>query len=126
MNKYFDYAATSLPNMVAIKKVMNKIPSYVLFGNPSSLHSNGILAKKIMGKQRELLSSLLTDGESDIIFTSGGTESDNLAIKGIILQYKPEEAEIITSKIEHPAVLNTCKYLENLGYKVHYISICSF
>ena len=125
MNKYFDYAATSLPNMVAIKKVMNKIPSYVLFGNPSSLHSNGILAKKLMEQQRELLSSLLTDRESDIIFTSGGTESDNLAIKGTIFQYKPGEAEIITSKIEHPAVLNTCKYLENLGYKVHYISVYS-
>lgn len=125
MNKYFDYAATSLPNMSAIKKVMNKIPSYMLFGNPSSLHSNGILAKKLIEKQRELLSELLTEGESDIIFTSGGTEGDNLAIKGIMLQYKPEEAEIITSKIEHPAVLNTCKYLENLGYKVHYISVYS-
>ena len=125
MNKYFDYAATSLPNMLAIKKVMNKIPSHMLFGNPSSLHSNGILAKKLIEKQRELLSELLTEGESDIIFTSGGTESDNLAIKGIMLQYEPEEAEIITSKIEHPAVLNTCKYLENLGYKVHYISVYS-
>lgn len=125
MNKYFDCAATSLPNMSAIKKVMNKIPSYMLFGNPSSLHSNGILAKKLIEKQRELLSELLTEGESDIIFTSGGTESDNLAIKGIMLQYKPNEAEIITSKIEHPAVLNTCKYLEDLGYKVHYISVYS-
>lgn len=125
MNKYFDYAATSLPNMVVIKKVMNKIPSPILFGNPSSLHSNGILAKKLIEKQRKLLSELLTSGESDIIFTSGGTESNNLAIKGIMLKYKPEEAEIITSKIEHPAVLNTCKYLENLGYKAHYISVYS-
>lgn len=125
MNKYFDYAATSLPNMLAIKKVMNKIPSHMLFGNPSSLHSNGILAKKLIEKQRKLLSELLTSGESDIIFTSGGTESDNLAIKGIMLKYKPEEAEIITSKIEHPAVLNTCKHLEDLGYKVHYISVYS-
>lgn len=121
MNKYFDCAATALPNKCIIQSVLDSYPKMELFGNPSSIHTNGIQAKNILELARTKISNSSNCDKEEIVFTSGGTESDNMAIKGIMLKYNHGESEMITSKIEHPAILNTCKELESMGYVVHYI-----
>lgn len=121
MNGYFDYAATAPANIEIIKKVLKENNNTDLFGNPSCTHLFGIQCNSLHNKNRERLSKLINCEKDEIIFTSGGTESDNMAIKGIMLQYNPKSAELITSTIEHPAVLNTCKELEGFGYKIHYV-----
>lgn len=123
MNKYFDYAATALPNKGIIKNVLEAYSEEELFGNPSSIHSNGIATKKLLEQARQDISNNLRCSSSEIIFTSGGTESDNMALEGIMLQYKPSDAELIVSTIEHPAIKKTCNYLEKLGYMVHKVPV---
>ena len=123
---YFDYAATAPVNTNIIKYILNSYPSEFLFGNPSSNYQDGIKAKELLEESRDLIARSLNCKNSNICFTSGGSESDNMALKGIMLQYKPEDAELITSQIEHPAVLNTCKELEQLGYTVHYVKPDSY
>lgn len=93
------------------------------FGNASSLHSTGQEAAKALIKSRQTVAEFLGARPEEIIFTSGGTESDNLALKGIAYLKKNAGKHIITSAIEHPAVLNTCKYLENTGFAVTYIPV---
>ncbi|MBS3065523.1 aminotransferase class V-fold PLP-dependent enzyme, partial [Candidatus Pacearchaeota archaeon] len=92
------------------------------YGNPGSFHSKGLEAKNALDNARQEIASLLNCSTKEIIFTSGGTESINLAIKGIALANK-EKNHIITSKIEHPAVLNSCAYLEEIGFKVSYLDV---
>lgn len=91
------------------------------YGNPSSLHKMGKEAKKAMKDARERTANILNADSEEIIFTSGGTEADNLAIKGAI--EKNEGNHIITTEIEHAAVYNTCKYLEKKGYDVTYLEV---
>ncbi len=91
------------------------------YGNASSLHSFGADAKKAIEESRKVIANELHARPEEIIFTSGGTESDNLAIKGIA--YLKGKGHIITSKIEHPAVLNTCKELEREGFKATYLDV---
>ena len=123
---YFDYAATAPVKMEVIKYILNSYPRDFLFGNPSSNYQNGIKAKELLEEARDLIARSLDCKNSNICFTSGGSESDNMALKGIMLQYKPEDAELITSQIEHPAILNTCKELEQMGYTVHYVEPDSY
>ncbi|MFH1307620.1 MAG: cysteine desulfurase family protein [archaeon] len=92
------------------------------YGNASSLHDAGKNAREAIEKSREIIAKFLKVSPDEIIFTSGGTESDNLAIKGVA-EANPSKKHIITSKIEHPAVLETCKELERKGYRVDYISV---
>lgn len=120
MNKYFDYAATALPNIEVIKRLLELYPKEYLFGNPSSNHNNGINAKVLLENARKLIAESLKCQSSEIYFTSGGSESDNFALKGFMSNFETN-AELITSTIEHPAILNTCKELEKIGYKVKYI-----
>lgn len=120
MNKYFDYAATALPNIEVIQLLLEVLPKEYLFGNPSSNHDNGINAKILLENARKLIAESLHCQSSEIYFTSGGSESDNLALKGFMFNFE-KNAELITSTIEHPAILNTCKELEKIGYKVKYI-----
>lgn len=120
MNKYFDYAATGLPNTEIINNVLRIYSEEFLFGNPSSNHYIGIESKKLLTKAREKIASILKCLPEEIFFTSGGTESDNLAIEGTMLRFG-KQAQMITSEIEHPAVLNTCKKLSKLGYIIHYV-----
>lgn len=91
------------------------------FGNPSSIHQFGRGVRVAVDESREKVASLLGADPSDVVFTSGGTESDNFAIKGIALANQQRGKHIITSMIEHPAILDTCKYLEKLGFKVTYL-----
>ncbi len=91
------------------------------YGNASTSYNIGIEAKKAIEKAREIIAETLHAKPSEIYFTSGGSESDNWAIKGIAGNNKKKGKHIITSSIEHHAVLNSCEYLENLGYRVTYL-----
>jgi len=118
---YMDYAATTpiLPYVAdAVIKYM-----YNEFGNPSSLHYFGIKAREIIENTRNTISNFLNVEPENIIFTSGGTESDNLAIQGIILANYPKKQHIITSQIEHSAVYNTCLFLKKFGHEVSFVSV---
>ncbi|RMD60292.1 MAG: cysteine desulfurase NifS, partial [Nitrospirae bacterium] len=88
-----------------------------LYGNPSSMHTFGGQCAKYIERAREKVAELIGAEHSEIIFTSGGTESDNAAIRGILNSY-PEKKHIVTTKVEHPAVKNLCEYLNKHGYDV--------
>ena len=121
MNKiYLDNSATTKVD----KEVFNEMTPYFSekYGNPNSLHSFGVEAREAVEKARERIAKLLNAEKEEIIFTSSGTESDNLAIKGLA-EMNPEKKHIITSKIEHPAILEVCKYLEKKGHKIDYLSV---
>src|SRR5437867_5266801 len=93
------------------------------FGNPSSIHWFGQHAKSLIDDARQHLAKLINAETSEIVFLSGGTEADNLAIRGIAEAQKEKGRHIITSKIEHHAVLHTCKDLEKQGYEVSWIPV---
>jgi cysteine desulfurase len=120
-----DYAATTPVD----SKVLSEMASYFdkQYGNPSSLHLFGREALDAVENSREQVARLLSSKADEIIFTSGGTESDNLAIKGVAYQNKKKRdtkgPHIITCAIEHPAVLETCKHLEKQGFNVKYLPV---
>lgn len=119
--KYFDHAATTAVKEEVLKEM---IPFFNIdFGNPSSMYSIGRRAKKAITESRQKVAKALNANEKEIYFTSCGSESDNLAIKGIAFANKDKGNHIITTKIEHPAVLNTCKTLENEGFEVTYLGV---
>jgi len=91
------------------------------YGNPSSIHSFGRSARVQLDEAREKVAHLINAQSSEIIFTSGGTEANNLALLGVAFMDK--EKKIITSKIEHPSVLNPCRQLEEQGVEVHYLDV---
>lgn len=93
------------------------------FGNPSSVHSLGRAARVKVDESREKVAELINARPGEIVFTSGGTESNNLAIKGIALALKKKGKHILTCEIEHPAVLNPCKQLAQLGFEVEYLPV---
>ncbi|MDP2768143.1 MAG: cysteine desulfurase NifS [Candidatus Methanoperedens sp.] len=93
------------------------------FGNPSSLYSIGRQARRAVEEARQKVADLIGARKEEIIFTGSGTESDNLAIKGIAYKNRKKGDHIITSSIEHHAVLHTCKYLEAQGFKVTYLPV---
>ena len=95
------------------------------FGNPSSAHSFGVEGKKAIENARTSLAKLLNCSSSEIIFTSGGTESNNFALKGVAYSLRDKGNHIITSAIEHPAVLEVCKYLETEGFQISYLPVNS-
>jgi cysteine desulfurase len=118
---YLDHAATT-PMRPEILEVMR---TYFLerFGNPSSLHTYGLEARKAIEDAREQIAHSIGATPPEIVFTSGGTESDNMALRGVLRAGSGESDHIITSAIEHPAVLETCKFLERLGHEVTYVSV---
>jgi cysteine desulfurase len=125
MNKirYFDHAATTAVKEEVIKEM---IPFLGLnYGNPSSIYSIGRTSKKAIEDAREKVAAQLGAKPNEIYFTSCGSESDNLAIKGVVYANRNKGNHIITSKIEHPAVLNTCRALEKEGFEVTYLNVDS-
>lgn len=117
---YLDHAATTPLDPSVLEAMLPYLKER--FGNASSLHSFGQEAKKVLGESREKIAEIINADKEEVYFTSGGTESDNLAIKGVALRNK-ERNHIITSKIEHHAVLNPCKYLEKKGFQVTYLPV---
>ena len=119
--RYFDHAATTAVKEEVLKEL---IPYYCIeYGNASSLYSIGRKSRKILENSREKVARVLNCKPKEIYFTSCGSESDNLAIKGIARKHKNKGKHIITTKIEHPAVLNTCKSLEKDGFVVTYLGV---
>tara|TARA_Y100000310_G_scaffold263261_1_gene273393 strand:+ start:25902 stop:27068 length:1167 start_codon:yes stop_codon:yes gene_type:complete len=119
---YLDNAATTRVD----EKVAEKVREVFLdnYGNPSSQHSCGERAKESLEESREKIAEFINAKPNEIIFTSGGSESNNLAIKGLVLQKENKNKKhIIVSQIEHPAILKTCENLEEQGYKVDYIGV---
>lgn len=121
MKIYLDNAATTYVD----KAVMNEMIPYFteVFGNASSQHSFGRDAKKGLDAARDKIAAILGASPNEIYFTSGGSESDNWAVKGIAYAYAEKGKHIITSSIEHPAVMKSCKYLESRGYDVTYLPV---
>ncbi|MEE9140114.1 MAG: IscS subfamily cysteine desulfurase [Alphaproteobacteria bacterium] len=93
------------------------------YGNPSSIHGVGRDARGAVEKARRQVAKLINARPRRIIFTGSGTESDNLALKGIAFAHRGKESHIITSTVEHPAVLSTCRFLEKVGYRVTYLDV---
>lgn len=121
MEAYLDNSATTL---VAdeVKDIMLKAMCED-YGNPSSLHLKGVEAEKYIRAAGQIISKNLKVGEKEIIFTSGGTESNNLAIIGSAIANKRAGNHIITSCIEHPSVLSTMEFLKEQGYRITYLSV---
>ena len=121
MEIYLDNSATTRV-YPEVAQLMTKIMCED-YGNPSSMHHKGVEAEKYVRQAKEIFAGILKCDAKNIYFTSGGTESDNLAIIGAAQSLKRRGTHIITTKIEHPAVLNTMKYLESQGFTVSYISV---
>ncbi|MCK9905421.1 cysteine desulfurase, partial [Frankia sp. Cpl3] len=94
-----------------------------IFGNPSSVHGFGRESRKAMEKAREEIARFMGTEPGQIVFTSGGTEADNLAIIGVSLANQERGRHIITSQVEHHAVLHACQYLETIGFEVSYLPV---
>ena len=118
---YLDYNA-STPLATEVKEIMHKYMGRI-YGNPSSNHWYGTQMKAAIEKARENVAEFINCHPNEIIFTGGGTESNNLAIRGVAAAYYDKGNHIITSSIEHPAVLNVCKYLEEKGFEVTYLPV---
>ena len=118
---YFDHAATTAVD----NRVIDEMLPYLVkeYGNASSIYSLGKISKEAINLARKRVAMSINCNPNEIYFTSGGTESDNLAIKGIAMANRNFGNHIITTKIEHPAVLNSCKALENLGFRVTYLNV---
>ena len=121
--KYFDNSATTRVRQEVINEMF---PFFgVQYGNPSSLYGIGRYSRRAVENARRQVASLLNCNLSEVYFTGSGSEGDNLALKGVAYANKEKGNHIITSKIEHHAVLNSCKTLERQGFKVSYINVDS-
>jgi cysteine desulfurase len=121
---YLDHAAST----PVLQEIINEMLPYLgnLYGNPSSIHTYGIKSKIAIQIARKRVAMLIGAKPSEIFFTSGGTESNNLALKGLcknIRNYQNIKNHIITSSIEHDAILETCRYLEKDGFTVTYLKV---
>ena len=118
---YLDHCATTYVDEKVLKKML---PYFnISYGNPSSMYAIGRQNKRIVENSRSMVAKELNCSAKEIYFTSCGSESDNLALKGIAYANKNKGKHIITSKIEHPAILNSCKTLERQGYEVSYLNV---
>ena len=118
---YFDNAATTKIKDEVLKEILPYLS--IEYGNPSSLYSIGRRAKKAIDTSREKVANLIGADKNEIYFTAGGSESDNIALKGVAYANKDRGNHIITSKIEHPAILDSCKMLERQGFEITYLNV---
>ena len=121
MDNYFDNAATTRTDDEVLKEMLPYFSEN--YGNPSSIYKLGRTNRRAVEIAREQVAKAINADPNEIYFTAGGSESDNTAIRGIAYAYKQKGNHIITSKIEHPAVLETCKQLEKEGFEVSYIGV---
>jgi cysteine desulfurase len=120
---YLDYNATTPIDPAVAEAMMPCLGE--IFGNPSSTHSYGLRAREVVESARKQVAALLNGRAEEVIFTSGGTESNNHAIKGVAFANRARGSHIITSAIEHPAVTEVCRYLEGHGFHVTHIPVDS-
>jgi cysteine desulfurase len=121
---YLDYNATTPVDKAVLEEMKPYLEMY--YGNPSSIHSFGVKAKLAIENARRQVAKLLNCNPDEIIFTSGGTESNNYAIKGAAFAAAGKGNHIITSAIEHPSVIEVCRYLEGKGFEVSYLPVDEF
>ncbi|MBP5282051.1 MAG: cysteine desulfurase [Lachnospiraceae bacterium] len=121
MEVYLDNSATT--------RVFPEVAEYMTqimcqqYGNPSSMHLKGLEAENILRKAKETLAGIMKVSEKELLFTSGGTESDNLALRGIAQAKRRQGQHLITTQVEHPAILQTMHYLEEQGFEVTYLPV---
>lgn len=118
---YLDHAATSPLHPDVIEEMLPYMHN--VFGNPSSIHSFGRESRRVLDESRTFLAASIGAKQSEIIFTSGGTEADNLAIIGTAFANEQKGKHIITTEIEHHAVLHACHYLEEHGFHITYLPV---
>nr|WP_289039354.1 cysteine desulfurase family protein [uncultured Allobacillus sp.] len=118
---YLDNSATTKPDDSVVQSYTKVATDF--FANPSSIHVAGGEVEKLVSESRKQIASLLGIHEKEVYFTSGGTESNNMAIQGIAYAHKKRGNHIITSTIEHPSVLETCRQLEREGFQVTYLPV---
>lgn len=119
--KYFDNSATTRIKKEVLEEMFPFLT--VQYGNPSSIYSIGRESRRAIEEARIRVASLINCKPEEIYFTSCGSESDNTAIKGIAYTNQDKGKHIITTKIEHPAILNTCKNLQKKGFEISYIDV---
>lgn len=118
---YFDNAATTKVDERVVKEMLPYFTEN--FGNASSQHDFGIKAKETLEKSRRIIAKSIKANPGEIIFTSGGTEGNNFALKGLFFANYPKKNHIITTKIEHDSIIQTCKWLEEQGAKITYLDV---
>lgn len=118
---YLDYNATTPLHPEVISAIKPFLEEH--FGNPSSNHPYGFVAKEAVEKARSQVANLLNCDPEEVVFTSGGTEANNFVLKGVAYALRPRGNHLITSQIEHPAVLEVCQFLEQLGFRVTYLPV---
>lgn len=118
---YMDYAATTFLRKEVLEEMSPYLNDY--FGNPSGIHEFSRITKNAIEKSRETISKSLKCQRKEIFFTSGGTESNNWALKGAAFYNRQKGNHIITTKIEHHSILYTCKYLEQNGFEITYLDV---
>ncbi|MCK5699326.1 MAG: cysteine desulfurase [Candidatus Aenigmarchaeota archaeon] len=118
---YLDHAATTPVD----DRVLKAMQPYLCerFGNASSIHRIGQEAKEALEKSRQIIADKINAHPSEIVFTSGGTESNNFALKGVAFSNRDKGRHIITTRVEHDCVLNSCRWLETQGFKVTYLGV---
>ncbi|MFH1779617.1 MAG: cysteine desulfurase family protein [Candidatus Micrarchaeota archaeon] len=120
-NVYLDDGATTRVDPKVVEKMLSFFTEK--YGNASSLHSLGMNSREAVNEARKVIANSINAKPNEIVFTSGGTESNNFALKGVAFANKNKGNHIITTKIEHKCVLNSCKWLETQGFKVTYLSV---
>ncbi|WP_416729177.1 cysteine desulfurase family protein [Fictibacillus sp. JL2B1089] len=118
---YLDNSATTKPYKEVLDTFVTVSEKY--FANPSSLHSKGGEAEKLLGQARKSIAQLLEVAPSEVVFTSGGTEGNNIAIKGIAFQHQNRGKHLITSSVEHASSHESFQYLESQGFEVTYLPV---
>jgi cysteine desulfurase len=117
---YLDNAATTKIDEKVLKEMLPYLKNK--YGNASSIYDKGVEAMKVVDDSRKIVADSINAASEEIIFTSGGTESNNFALKGIVMA-NPEKKHIITTKIEHPSILNTCEFLKSMEIKIDYLTV---
>lgn len=120
---YLDNAATTKVDDEVLKAMLPYFNEK--FGNASSQHLVGQEAKRALEESRDIIAKSINAKRDEIIFTSGGTEGNNFTLKGLFFANKDSKNHIITTKIEHDCILNTCKWLESLGARISYLDVDS-
>ncbi|MDF2936202.1 MAG: aminotransferase [Paenibacillaceae bacterium] len=118
---YLDYCATTPPRPEVTAAVMECMNVY--YGNPSSLHRLGVEAEKLLIRAREVVAGVLSAKPQEVLFTSGGTESNNMAVKGAAMAFRSRGNHLITTAIEHPSVYEAFRQLEQEGFRVTYLPV---
>ena len=117
---YLDYSATTPVSYDVLESYNKATRDYI--GNANSIHSLGVKSKALLNSATKQIAELLNIKESEVIYTSGATESNNMALIGAMLQYKNRGNHLIVSKLEHPSIYAICNYLETLGFQVSYVN----